>query len=56
MPEITEALSDGTALFGAVVVLAVTVAGFFLGRSWLERVESDSAYAARRQREDETGL
>lgn len=38
MTEITEMLADATTLFGAVVVLAVTVTGFFLGRKWIKRI------------------
>lgn len=38
MEEITTALGTATTLFGAVVVLAVLVTGFFKGRSWLKRV------------------
>lgn len=38
MTEITDALGDATTLFGVVVVLAVTVTGFFKGRAWLKRV------------------
>jgi len=38
MDEIETALTDATTLFAAVVVLAVTVTGFFLGRRWLKRI------------------
>jgi len=38
MTEITSALGDATTLFGVVVVLAVTVVGFFKGRAWLKKV------------------
>lgn len=38
MAEITTALGTATTLFGVVVVLAVTVTGFFKGRSWLRKV------------------
>jgi len=38
MDEITAALADATTLFGVVVVLAVTVVGFFKGRAWLKKV------------------
>lgn len=38
MAEITDALTDATTLFGVVVVLAVTVTGFFLGRKWLKKI------------------
>jgi len=38
MSQITSALGDATTLFGVVVVLAVTVVGFFKGRSWLKKV------------------
>jgi len=38
MTEITTALSTATTLFGAVVVLAVTVVGFFKGRAWFKKL------------------
>lgn len=38
MDEITAALTEATTLFGLVVVLAVTVTGFFKGRAWLRKV------------------
>lgn len=38
MAQITTALGTATTLFGVVVVLAVTVVGFFKGRAWLRRV------------------
>lgn len=38
MTEITEAIADATTLFGVVVVLAVSVVGFFKGRAWLRKV------------------
>jgi len=38
MSEITSALTDLTTLFGVVVVLAVTVVGFFKGRAWLKKI------------------
>mgnify|MGYP001549350742 CR=1 FL=1 len=38
MSEITDALGDASTLFGVVVVLAVTVVGFFKGRAWLKKV------------------
>jgi len=38
MSEITDMLADATTLFGAVVVLAVTITGFFLGRKWIKKV------------------
>jgi len=37
MSQITDAVGDATDLFGVVVVLAVAVTGFFLGRKWLKR-------------------
>lgn len=39
MAEITTALGTATTLFGVVVTLAVLVTGFFVGRSWLNRVK-----------------
>jgi hypothetical protein len=38
MSQITTALGTATTLFGVVVVLAVTVVGFFKGRAWLKKV------------------
>lgn len=38
MAEITSAVGTATTLFGVVVVLAVSVTGFFLGRRWLKRL------------------
>ena len=38
MTEITTALGTATTLFGVVVVLAVLVTGFFVGRKWFKRV------------------
>jgi hypothetical protein len=38
MAEITTALGTLTTLFGVVVVLAVTVVGFFKGRSWMKQI------------------
>jgi len=38
MSEITTALGTATTLFAVVVVLAVTVVGFFKGRAWFKRL------------------
>jgi len=38
MTEITALLGEASTLFGAIVVLATTVTGFFIGRRWLKRV------------------
>jgi len=38
MTQITTALGSLTTLFGVVVVLAVTVVGFFKGRAWLKKI------------------
>lgn len=38
MSEITAAVGSATTLFGVIVVLAVAVTGFFLGRKWLRKV------------------
>lgn len=38
MADITSMLTDATTLFGVVVVLAVSVTGFFLGRKWIKRL------------------
>jgi hypothetical protein len=35
---ITTLVTDGTTLFGAIVVLAASVTGFFLGRKWVKRI------------------
>jgi len=37
MTEITAAVASATTLFGVIVVLAVAVTGFYLGRKWLKR-------------------
>lgn len=39
MDEITEAFTGVTTLFGVFVILAVSVAGFAVGRRWLARVD-----------------
>lgn len=38
MSDITTALVAATTLFGGVVLLSISVTGFFLGRRWLKRV------------------
>jgi len=38
MSSITTALGTATTLFAAVVVLAVSVVGFFKGRAWFKRL------------------
>ena len=38
MTEITAMVAEATTLFGVVVVLAVTVTGFFVGRRWLKKI------------------
>jgi len=38
MADITTLLGEGTTLFEAIVVLAVIVTGFFIGRKWLRKV------------------
>lgn len=40
MDDITSALTDFTAAFLAVAVLAVVVAGFYLGRRWFRKIDS----------------
>jgi len=38
MADITDLLADGTTLFNAIVVLAVVVTGFFIGRKWIKKI------------------
>jgi len=38
MSQITTAIASATTLFGVVVVLAVTVVGFFKGRAWFKKL------------------
>ncbi len=38
MSDITTMVADATTLFGVIVVLAVSVTGFFLGRKWIKRI------------------
>jgi len=38
MSDITDLLTEGTTLFEAIVVLAVIVTGFFIGRKWIKKV------------------
>jgi hypothetical protein len=38
MSDITTMVGDATTLFGVIVVLAVSVTGFFLGRKWVKRI------------------
>ena len=38
MAEITAMVAEATTLFGVIVVLAVAVTGFFVGRKWIKRV------------------
>lgn len=41
MSDINSAIVAATAYFGALVVLALTVTGFFKGRSWLKKVDGE---------------
>jgi len=38
MSDITTAVGVATTLFGVIVVLAVSVVGFFKGRAWFKRL------------------
>jgi hypothetical protein len=38
MTEVTAMIAAGTTLFGLVVVLGVSVSGFFKGRRWFNRI------------------
>lgn len=39
MDMITDAVADYTTAFGVVVVLALAITGFFVGRAWLKRLK-----------------
>lgn len=39
MTEITAAVTEYTTAFGVVVVLAIAITGFFVGRAWLKRLK-----------------
>lgn len=42
MSQITTAVAAAATLFQAIAVLGILVTGFFLGRSWLNRVDPPS--------------
>ena len=39
MTDITAAVAEYTTAFGVVVVLALTITGFTVGRAWLRRLK-----------------
>jgi hypothetical protein len=39
MAEITDAITEYTTTFGLVVVLALVITGFTVGRAWLKRLK-----------------
>jgi len=39
MDTITDAITEYTTVFAAVVVLALSITGFFVGKAWLKRLK-----------------